>query len=91
MSWTVIFKDPKRIDKAVGKLRPSTQVAFNQAIKDLRAEGPCPMGWNVKPLKGAMGGLMRLCLDHRHRMIYSASQGTLTIMVIEVSTREGAY
>ena len=91
MNWTVIFKDPKRIEKAVLKLRPSTQVAFRKAILDLRAEGPYPMGWNVKPLKGEMGGLTRLCLDHRHRMIYSASQGALTIMVIEVSTREGAY
>lgn len=91
MAWTVIFKDQKRIEKAVGRLRPSTQVAFHRAIKDLRVEGPCPMGWNTKPLKGEMEGLMRLCLDYRHRMIYSASRGTLTIMVIEVSTREGAY
>lgn len=91
MAWTVVFKDPKRIEKAVGKLRLSTQVAFSKAIQDLRAEGPYPMGWNVKPLKGEWEGLIRLRLDHRHRLIYSASQGTLTIVVIEVSTREGAY
>ncbi|MBI2082414.1 MAG: type II toxin-antitoxin system YoeB family toxin [Deltaproteobacteria bacterium] len=91
MPWTVIFKDPKRIEKAVDKLRPSTQVAFRQAIQDMNTEGPCPRGWNVKPLKGEMSGLMRLCLDHRHRLIYSVSQGALTILVIEVSTREGAY
>ncbi len=91
MNWTVIFKNPKRIEKAVERLRPSTQLAFRKAIQDLRGEGPYPMGWNVKPLKGEMEGWMRLCLDYRHRMIYLASQGTLTIMVIEVSTREGAY
>ena len=60
MTWTVLFKDPKRIEKAVERLRLSTQVAFRKAIQDLRVEGPSP-------------------------------HGTLTIMVIEVSTREGAY
>ena len=49
------------------------------------------MGWNAKPLKGMTGELWRLWLDYRHRMIYSVSQGMLTITVIEVSTREGAY
>ena len=91
MAWTVLFKDPKRIEKAVGKLRPSAQVAFRRAIQDLREEGPSPMGWHTKPLKGEMAGLMSLRLGYRHRMIYSVSNGTLTIMVIEVSTREGAY
>lgn len=91
MTWAVLFKDPKRIEKAVERLRPSTQVAFRKAIQDLRVEGPCPMGWHTKALKGDMAGLMSLRLDYRHRMIYSALQGALTIMVIEVSTREGAY
>ncbi|MBI2346175.1 MAG: hypothetical protein HYV03_04705 [Deltaproteobacteria bacterium] len=91
MSWTVLFKDPKRIEKAVDRLRPSTQVAFRKAIQDLRGEGPSPMGWLTKSLSGEMAGLMSLRLDYRHRMIYSAAHGTLTIVVIEVSTREGAY
>lgn len=91
MHWKVIFKDPKRIERAVEKLRPSTQLAFRRAIQDFMAEGPSPMGWRTKPLKGKMAGMMSLRLDYRHRMIYSASHGTLTIMIVEVSTREGAY
>jgi mRNA-degrading endonuclease RelE of RelBE toxin-antitoxin system len=91
MKWTVLFKDPKRIEKAVDKLRPSTQVAFRRAIQDLQTEGPSPGGWRTKPLKGEMAGFFSLRLDYRHRMIYEVSHGILTITIIEVSTREGAY
>ena len=91
MSWQVAFRDPKKIEKAVDKLRPSTKVAFSRAIGDLRIEGPTPKGWHTKMLKGELQGMMSLRLDYRHRMIYEVIRGILTIVIIEVSTREGAY
>lgn len=91
VGWTVTFKDPKRIEKSVLKLRPSTQVAFRRVIQDLRAEGPMPQGWRTKQLKRGYRNLMSLRLDYRHRMIYEVSHNVLTIMIIEVSTREKAY
>lgn len=91
MAWTVLLKDPKRIEKAVDKLRPSTKVAFRKAVQDMREEGPSPKGWVVGPLHGAMKGLMKLKLDYRHRMIFEVTANVLTITIIEVSTREGAY
>jgi len=91
MEWTVLFKDPKRIEKAVGRLRPSTQVAFRRAIQDLRAQGPAPQGWMVKKLKGEYRGCVSMRLDYRHRMIYEVHEGSLTVLVLQVTTREGAY
>lgn len=91
MAWIVIFKNPKRIEKAVFKLRIATQVAFKKAIEDLRAEGPRPQGWHVKSLHGELKDFLSLRLDYRHRMVYEVSYGQLIITVIEVSTREGAY
>ena len=92
MRWTVLFKDPKRIEKAVDKLRPSTQVAFKRAIRDLGEQGPAPQGWFVKKLVGDVGEYrMSMRLDYRHRMIYDVYGGRLTIVILEVSTREGAY
>ena len=34
---------------------------------------------------------MSIRLDYRHRMIYEVASRILTITVIEVGTREGAY
>jgi mRNA-degrading endonuclease RelE of RelBE toxin-antitoxin system len=87
----VVFSNPKKLEKAVDKFRPSTKVAFRKAIEDMRAQGPNPLGWYTKPLKGDYRSFMSLRLDYRHRMIYQVSHGILTITVIEVSTREGAY
>lgn len=72
-------------------MRPAVKRAFAQAMMDLRSEGPRPKGWYVKSLVGDYRGMMSLRLDYRHRMIYSVFQERLTIEVIEVSTREGAY
>lgn len=92
MGWQVFLKDPKRIEKAVLKLRPSTQVAFRRVIRDMGEQGPTPQGWLVKKLKGDVGEYrMSMRLDYRHRMIYDVYGGRLTIMVLQVSTREGAY
>lgn len=91
MAWTVLLRDPKRIDKIVERLRPSTQAAYYEALEDLMKEGPSPKGWITEPLHGHLKGLMKLKLDYRHRMIYEVAANVLTITVIEVSTREGAY
>ncbi|OGQ06926.1 MAG: hypothetical protein A3G32_06945 [Deltaproteobacteria bacterium RIFCSPLOWO2_12_FULL_40_28] len=91
MTWIVVFKNPKRIEKAVLKLRIATKVAFKKAIEDLRVEGPRPQDWHIKVLRGNYAGLMSLRLDYRHRMIYEVVHDRLIITVIEVSTREEAY
>jgi len=72
-------------------MRPSVRRAFGQAVIDLKSEGPRPVGWHVKDLFGDYRGMMSLRLDYRHRMIYSVFREILTIEVVEVSTREGAY
>ena len=40
MQWTVLLQDPKKIEKTVDRLRPSTKVAFKKAIEDMETEGP---------------------------------------------------
>ena len=85
------YRNTKRIENAVAKMRSSVQRAFAQAVIDLKSEGPRPEGWHVKDLVGNYKGLMSLRLDYRHRMLYSVFKDILTIEIIEVSTREGAY
>lgn len=70
---------------------PSTQVAFYQAIEDLKREGPRPLGWQTKCLKGEYQGAISLRIDYRHRMIYEVFSGVLTIMVLQVTARKNAY
>ena len=91
MAWAVQYRNTKQVEKAVSRMRPSVQRAFAQAVIDLKAEGPRPRGWNVKDLVGDYRGFMSLRLDYRHRMVYSVFRDILTIEIVEVSTREGAY
>jgi len=91
MSWTVKYRNVKKIEKAVSRMRPSVQRGFAQAVIDLKTEGPRPQAWHVKELVGDYKGFMSLRLDYRHRMIYSVFREILTLEIIEVSTREGAY
>lgn len=91
MSWTVRYRNTKRIEKAVARMRPSVRRGFGRAVQDLVDQGPRPVGWQVKELRGDYAGLMSLRLDYRHRMIYSVFRQILTVEIIEVSTREGAY
>lgn len=91
MNWIVRYRNTKRIEKTVAKLRPATRRAFAEAIRNLAEQGPKPFGWHVKELKGNYLGFMSMRLDYRHRMIYSIFEKMLTIEIIEVTTREGAY
>ncbi|MBI4374250.1 MAG: hypothetical protein HY542_05170 [Deltaproteobacteria bacterium] len=91
MTWMVKYRDPKRIEKAISRMRPSVRRAFAQAVIDLKSEGPRPLGWHVKDLAADYRGMMSLRLDYHHRMVYSVVREILTIEIIEVSTREGAY
>lgn len=86
--WKVEYD--KDIEKQVFKFRSSTKRAFIQALGDLKKEGPWPHGWDVKELQNE-DGILRLKLDHRHRMIYSVFKNVLLIRIIEVVTRENAY
>jgi mRNA-degrading endonuclease RelE of RelBE toxin-antitoxin system len=91
MQWMVRFKDPGQVEKTVMRLRPSTQVAFRQAILDLQDQGPVPRGWLTKRLKGEYQKCMSIRLDYRHRMIYQVFREKILILIISVSTRAGAY
>lgn len=91
MSWFVRYKNQKKIEKSVLKMRPTTRRDFLRAVKDLMEEGPHPTGWNTKVLKGKYSGCISLRIDYRHRMIYEAYRDIVTIVIIDVSTRENAY
>ena len=89
--WQISYSNSKDIEKAVSKLRSSTQLAFYEAVKDMRVEGPSPKGWKVKRLSGNYKGCLSLRLDYRHRMVYKVEKGEMIIIIFEVYTRENAY
>jgi len=91
MIWIVKYKNKRKIDKVVSKLRPSTQAALYNAIEDLKSEGPNPKFWETTELKGKLKGIYRLKIDYRYRMFYEVLKNILTITIVEVSTREKAY
>lgn len=91
MTWTIKYKNSRKIEKAVLKMRPVTRLAFLRAIQDLRKYGPRPNNWRVKELKGEYAGVFSLRIDYRHRVLYKVFKNILTILIIDVNSREKAY
>lgn len=82
--WRVEIKK-KVADKQIPNLPLDVKATVAEAIIDLKAEGPRPVGWNVKQLEK---NKMRLKLKHKWRMIYTYEKNELVIQIIYTGSRE---
>ena len=84
--FTVIVK--RKIARGLQRLPQSVQNRFLALVKDLEATGPAQPGWmNYSPLGG---GRHHCHLGYHHAACWYHADGTITIEVYYVGSREGA-
>jgi len=84
--WKVAVK--KAVQKNIRKLPKPVRAILDEAIEDLKQQGPHPKNWDIVQLDKDE---YRIRLNYRYRMIYMVIKQLVLIEIIYAGHRKDAY
>lgn len=86
MSYTVYYK--RSAEKELAAIPQKFREKIKAAVLDL-ANNPRPYG--CKKMSAEYDGFYRLEVASGYRVVYTVDDGTVTVVVVEITTRQNAY